>query len=394
MAYNFYRLLQRAKRINLLYVLPSDTYGSGEKSRFILQLQNDLALRNPRIKFRDLTAAIEQQQTKKYDEDIQIEKDEQTLEQLKKELQKGLYPSHLNMYINCSLQYYFSRIAKIQEMDEVEEQLGTDKFGTLVHQVLEDFFKPFAENGKPIEASDVAQMLQQLPAKVREEFIAATRGATPDRGMNYLLYKVAIQVLEKYLTLLQQSDELPLYVLRLEDTLAAVLPVQVGDEEIMVRVAGKADRIDLTGNELRVIDYKTGKVEKSQLVVKPEEVDLHFTTDPKYDKARQLWLYQYILQRTLQQSPETVLQNAPHVVPQSITPKSGILSFRNLDAGVLSSEFNFVEADGTSPKSFIAASEDLLSAFVRRMLDPQEPIKKTNDLDVCQYCPYRGICAR
>ncbi|MHC2991863.1 hypothetical protein OB13_09785 [Pontibacter sp. HJ8] len=394
MAYNFYRLLQRAKRVNLLYVLPSDTYGSGEKSRFILQLQNDLALRNPRIRFRDLTAAVDQKQTKKYDEDIVIQKDAQTLEQLKKELQRGLYPSHLNMYINCSLQYYFSRIAKIKEMDEVEEQLGADQFGTIVHQVLEDFFRPFEQNGNPIEEQHVAQMLLQLPKQVELEFKKTTRGATPERGMNYLLFKVAVQVLEKYLEGLKASEELPLYVLRLEDTLDATLAVQVGGEIVPVRVAGKADRIDLTGNELRVIDYKTGKVERNQLVVKPEDVALHFTTDPKYDKARQLWLYQYILQRTLQQSPDTILRNGQHLDSQRIIPKSGILSFRNLDAGVLSSEFNFMEADQVTPKEFVAASEELLSDLVRRMLDPQEPIRKTNDLDVCQYCPYRGICAR
>ncbi|RAU83130.1 PD-(D/E)XK nuclease family protein [Pontibacter arcticus] len=394
MAYNFYRLLQRAKRVNLLYVLPSDTYGSGEKSRFILQLQNDLALRNPKIKFRDLTAAVEQKETRKYNEDIVIQKDAQTLEQLKKELQRGLYPSHINMYINCSLQYYFSRIAKIREMDEVEEQLGTDKFGTLVHQVLEDFFKEFAQSGEPIKKQHVEAMLQNLPAQVRKEFISATRGATPDRGMNYLLYKVAIQVLEKYLLNLKNSDELPLFILRLEDTLDTVLHVQVDDELIPVRVAGKADRIDMTKNELRVIDYKTGKVERNQLVVKPEDVALHFTTDSKYDKARQLWLYQYILQQTLRKSPQTILPEGSQIDVQSITPKSGILSFRNLDAGVLTSEFNFTETDNVTPKDFVTASEELLSTFVHRMLDVNDPIRKTTDLDVCQWCPYRGICAR
>ncbi|WP_018477883.1 PD-(D/E)XK nuclease family protein [Pontibacter roseus] len=392
MAYNFYRLLQRAKRVNLLYVLPSDTYGSGEKSRFILQLQNDLALRNPGIRFRDLTAAVEQKQTKEYDEDIVIQKDAQTLEQLKQELRRGLYPSHLNMYINCSLQYYFSRIAKIREMDEVEEQLGADQFGTIVHQVLEDFFRPFEQNGEPIERMHVEQMLAQLPNQVELEFRKVTRGASPERGMNFLLYKVAVQVLEKYLdSLLSSPDELPLYVLRLEEQLETVLEVQVGDELIPVKVAGKADRIDLKGHELRVIDYKTGKVERNQVTVKPDEVELHFTTDPKYDKARQLWLYEYILHRNLQQQPETILRNGRHVQLQSIVPKSGILSFRNLDAGVLSSDFPFKEATG---KDFVAASEEILSAFVNRLLDPEEPIRKTKDLEICQYCPYRGICAR
>ncbi|MHA6249192.1 PD-(D/E)XK nuclease family protein [Pontibacter sp. CAU 1760] len=394
MAYNFYRLLQRAKRVNLLYVLPSDTYGAGEKSRFLQQLQNDLALRNPRIKLRDMTAAVELQDTRKYSEEIIIQKDSHTLEQLKNELQRGLYPSHLNMYSNCSLQYYFTRIAKIQEVEEVEEQLGADKFGTLVHQVLEDFFRKFEESGKPVQPADVAHMLEELPKQMKAEFKRVTRGATPERGMNYLLYKVAVQVVEKYLQQLLHSEELPLYVLRLEDTLKATLPVKVGDELLQVRIAGKADRIDLTGHTLRVIDYKTGKVEANQLKIKPGDAAQHFTSDAKYDKARQLWLYQYILQRTLQENPQTILRNAQHVPASSIAPQSGILSFRNLDAGVLTSEFNFTEADGTTPKDFMVASEELLAGFVQRMLDPSEPIRKTNDLEVCQWCPYKGICAR
>ncbi|MBX0332104.1 PD-(D/E)XK nuclease family protein [Pontibacter sp. HSC-14F20] len=392
MAYNFYRLLQRAKTVNLLYVLPSDTYGSGEKSRFILQLQNDLALRNPKIKFRDLTATVELRDQKKYDEDIVIHKDAQTLEQLRQELKRGLYPSHLNMYINCSLQYYFSRIAKIREIDEVEEQLGADQFGTIVHQVLEDFFRPFEQNGKPIEKPHVEQMLQGLPAKVEAEFKKVTRGATPERGMNFLLFKVAVQVLEKYLeSLLKSDDELPLYVLRLEEQLETTLQVQVGDELIPVKIAGKADRIDLKGAELRVIDYKTGKVERNQVSVKPDDVDLHFITSPKYDKARQLWLYEYILQRNLQQKPELLLRNAAHMDPARIVPKSGILSFRNLDAGVLTADFAFEQATG---QDFISASEALLTRFVQELLDPDEVIRKTKELEICQYCPYRGICAR
>ncbi|SFF85422.1 PD-(D/E)XK nuclease family protein [Pontibacter chinhatensis] len=394
MAYNFYRLLQRAKKINLLYVLPSDTYGSGEKSRFILQLQNDLALRNPKIIFRDMIAAVEQQVMRQYEEDIVVPKSPETLAQLRKELEQGLYPSHLNMYINCSLQYYFTRIAKMQEMDEVEEQLGADQFGTIVHQVLEDFFRPHAQSGSPILAEHVELMLQALPEKVKAEFGKVTRGAKPERGMNYLLYKVAVEVLEKYLQKLKESEELPLYVLRLEDTLATILPVQVGEEIVNVRIAGKADRIDLTGHELRVIDYKTGKVEQNQLRVKPEDVELHFLTDPKYGKARQLWLYEYVLKRVLEEQPETILRNAGHISPLSIAPKSGIISFRNLEPGVLSSEFNFMEEDGATPKDFVAASEELLGDFVRRMLDPEDPIQKTRDLDVCQWCAYREICAR
>ncbi|GHA59418.1 PD-(D/E)XK nuclease family protein [Pontibacter akesuensis] len=394
MAYNFYRLLQRAKTINLLYVLPSDTYGSGEKSRFILQLQNDLALRNPKIKFRDLTAAVEQQEMREYNEDIVIGKSPEIIAQLRQELERGLYPSHLNMYINCSLQYYFTRIAKMQEMDEVEEQLGADQFGTIVHQVLEDFFRPFEQSGAPIEAVHVEQMLEGLDEKVKKEFSKVTLGAKPERGMNYLLFKVAVEVLEKYLQKLIYSEELPLYVLRLEETLSAILPVQVGNTVVNVRIAGKADRIDLTGHQLRVIDYKTGKVEQNQLRVKPDDVELHFLTDPKYGKARQLWLYEYVIKRMLEESPETLLRNAQHVPVQSLEPTSGIISFRNLEAGVLPFDSDNIGGSGETGTDFKIASEKILSDFVNRVLDPEDPIQKTKDLDVCQWCAYRGICAR
>lgn len=393
MAYNFYRLLQRAKRVNLLYVLPSDTYGSGEKSRFILQLQNDLALRNRNITFRDLTAVVEQKDTKAYDEDIVIEKDAATLEQIKRDLQRGLYPSSLNTYINCSLKYYFSRIAKMQEVDEVEEQVDSAQFGTVVHQVLEDFFKPYEQSGKPIVAESIDQMLLELPKQVKMAFDQTMRGATTERGMNYLLLQVAIEVLQKYLNTLKSSSELPLYILRLEDSLTAKLPVQIDDELLEVTIAGKADRIDLTGHEVRVIDYKTGKVEANKLRVKTDDLRAPSSKTKDFDKPRQLWLYQYILQRQLHEAPQTIVGNQQQLDPATIAAKSGIISFRNIDENVLSSEFNFVDEDGQL-KDFIVASEELLRSIVQDMLNPAEPIRKTKDLEVCQWCPYKGICAR
>src|SRR5690606_17498549 len=118
-----------------------------------------LALLNPNITFREYTAVVEQKDIKAYSEDIIIEKDAATLDQIKRDLERGLYPSSLNTYINCSLKYYFSRIAKMQEADEVEEQVDAAQFGTVVHQVLEDFFAPFAESGNPIVAESIDQML-------------------------------------------------------------------------------------------------------------------------------------------------------------------------------------------------------------------------------------------
>ncbi|MDX5348762.1 MAG: PD-(D/E)XK nuclease family protein, partial [Hymenobacteraceae bacterium] len=390
---HFYRLLQRAKSVNLLYVMPSDTYGSGEKSRFILQLQHELAPRNPNIHFRDLTAVVEHRYDKKYSGDIIIEKDAEMQQKLRAELERGLYPSHLNAYVNCSLQYYFNRIAKIQETDEVEEQLGADQFGNIVHKVLEDFFQPFVENEQPVQEQDLKQMLEQLPKKVETEFKRGVLESLPQQGMNYVLQQVAVKVLEKYLNLQLKWNEQPLHILRLEQTLAVTLPVETDFGTFSVKIAGKADRIDMVGNTIRVIDYKTGLVKEDNLRIKPEEMEQTFLVDRGYDKVRQLWLYRYILARLMQEGLPFISENLLKQV-QNPELQAGILSFRTLDRGILTSQLQFPDDTDGSVASYIAESEKYLRRFVQHMLDPQEPIRKTHDLEVCQYCPYRGICAR
>jgi hypothetical protein len=386
-SYYFYRLLQRAKRVNLVYVLPSDTYGSGEKSRFILQLQHHLIPANPHITFRDLTAVVEQQESKSYHPDIVIRKDEQVLASLKQALAKGLYPSHLNMYLNCSLQYYFNKIARIQESEEVEEMIGADQFGNIIHKVLEDYFKPFLEKKLLVTAADISRMVQVLPQRVRQAFKAGTLGNIPEQGMNFLLFKVATQVLESYLQKQASSPDLPLRILSLEQNMETLLPVTLRDEILPVKIAGKADRIDQTDKAIRVIDYKTGLVQAADLKINAEQVEGHLLRDRKYEKVRQLWLYRYLMAKRLQAAGtlDTALF-APKI-------EAGIISFRNLSAGLLTSDIAFSDNPDDLPE-FIRQSEAYLADFVREMLNPDIPIRKTHDLEVCQYCPYRGICAR
>jgi len=388
-SYYFYRLLQRAKKINLLYVLPSDTYGSGEKSRFILQLQHHLVPANPNIVFRDLIAVVEQQESKSYEPDIIIQKDEQVLSSLKQALQKGLFPSHLNMYLNCSLQYYFYHIAGIKETDEIEEQIGADQFGNIIHKVLEDYYRPYQENNTLLTADDIKRMLVLLPQRVKEAFKAGTLGNVPEQGMNYLLFKVATQVLETYLKQEAESKDLPLHILSLEQKLETILPVQLGDEILEVKIAGKADRIDQTDKIVRVIDYKTGMVSAADLKIKQEQVAEHLLSDRKYEKVRQLWLYRYLMTKKLQ--AEGKLNQIPGLETKI---EAGIISFRNVTAGFMTSDIAFADKAVDSADIYIQHTETYLGNLVRDILNPEIPIKKTHDLEVCQYCIYRGICAR
>ena len=314
-------------------------------------------------------------------------------------LERGLSPTGLNEFLTCSLKFYFSRLARFQENEEVEETLGTDGFGTVVHEALEDLLTPFVTERRPLLETDLAGLLLQVPGVVQKHLVKeeAERHARPDEGLNHLFGQVAAQLISRYLQgLKDQPGMLPLRIVALEKAMTATVfvdlpvaenaaPDATSVERLAVRLYGIADRLDeLPDGRLRVVDYKTGLVEASQLnlgsknrkALPPAEATerLFSESNPKADKVRQLWLYRFLVESNGDAAAD-----------------AAIISMRKLDAGLLSANLDFLTADG---QTFRQASEAVIGRLARRILDPQEPIRKTDDLQVCQWCPYQGICAR
>ena len=399
-AYNFWRLLQRAGRVDLVYVLPgAEGTRTGERSRFLLQIENDLAMQNPALVLEDLVAQVPESAEGDHTTasplgDLVLEKDPEMLHALRGVLERGLSPSALNEFLTCSLKFYFSRLARFQENDEVEETLGTDGFGTVVHEALEDLFTPLVAENRLLTEADIPELLKQVPRLVQKHLIQEEeeRHARPDEGLNHLFGKVAVQLISRYLEgLAEQPGMLPLRIMGLEKAMAATVFVDLPATEtepaqrLPVRLYGIADRLDeLPDGRLRVVDYKTGLVEASHLnlasknrkLLPPAEALDRLLTEanPKADKVRQLWLYRFLVESNGQPAAD-----------------AAIISMRKLEAGLLSANLDFLTAEG---QDFIQASEAAIARLALRILDPQEPIRKTDDLQVCQWCPYQGICAR
>lgn len=408
-AHQFWRLLQRARQVDLLHVLPgAEGTRTGERSRFLRQIENDLAPQNPGLVLRDVVATVivaednddRQAPPSPLGEggrggevtvaspvgDLVLEKDFEMLTALRGVLIRGLSPSALNQFLNCSLQFYFARLAKFQEAEEVEEKLGADGFGTVVHEVLENLLRPFHQEKSPLTAADLPALLQQVPAEVasamRQE--EDERHARPDEGLNHVLGQVAAQLVRRYLEgLPEQTGALPLQVSGLEEILQTLVPITLpGGDTLTLRLSGIADRLDeLPDGRLRVIDYKTGLVHPHELRLQKRGEDAATATQrlltdatPAADKVRQLWLYRFMLERSGRPAAD-----------------AAIISLRNLSAGPMTADMGFLTEDGTS---FLDKGQELLTNFVHRILDPAEPIRKTDDLVRCQYCPYKGICAR
>ncbi|WBO86385.1 DUF559 domain-containing protein [Hymenobacter yonginensis] len=318
--------------------------------------------------------------------DLTLDKDAGMLQALRLLLDKGLSPTALNEYLACSLKFYFNRVARFREADEVEEALGADGFGTVVHEALEDLLTPFQKSGQPLTAADIPGLVQLAPMMVQKALRKEEkdRHARADEGLNHVLGQVASQLVRRYLEgLLTEKDGLPLQIQGLEEELHATVFVPLPDgEKLPVRLVGFADRVDqLPDGRLRVVDYKTGLVLAHELKLQKRnetaaEAAERLVLDATYsaDKVRQLWLYRFMLAQNGRPAAD-----------------AAIISLRNLPAGPMPADMGFITADG---QDFLPRSEELLGRIIRRILDPQEPIRKTDDLDKCQYCPYKGICAR
>ena len=429
-AYNFWRLLQRAERVDLVHVLPgTEGTKSGERSRFLLQLQNDLQWQNPGMVVEDLTVSVTSppvplscgegghlvgqeapfavpaegsasicppspQERGTGGEvtlgDIVLEKDEEMLAALRGVLERNISPSRLNDFLACSLRFYFNKVARLHENEEVEETLEASSFGTMIHEALETLFQPFLTNAQTITAADIPALVAQAPAEVERAMLQeeAERHARADTGLNHVYRQVATRLVVRLLeSLPQQTGLLPLRLYGLEKPLAATVFVDLPGrpEPLAVRLFGLADRVDqLPDGRLRVVDYKSGLVKKNDLQLRgyrdkytaAEATDRLLTeASSSAAKVRQLWLYRLMLAHT--EGKETA--------------ETAILSLRNLDEGLLAANLDFLtEAGG----DFRTVSDELVRKIVLRILDPAEPIRKTDDFSQCEYCPYKGICAR
>ena len=155
-AYYFYRLMQKAKNVTLIYNTETGIISAGEKSRFIMQVESELAVVNKNLKIESMLLAGDIELPKR--KEITIEKTGEVLVLLKNE--KQFSATTLSTYINCPLQFYFKKAAKLKEEEEVEEYFSAAAFGNIFHQLMDILYRESA--GKEVTADTVNGMLKYL----------------------------------------------------------------------------------------------------------------------------------------------------------------------------------------------------------------------------------------
>ncbi len=286
-AYHFYRLLQRAENIYLLYNTETDAFGSGEQSRFITQLENELVHINPNIQFNKTlyNAPVRQNEPNSFE----IVKTAPILERLDELAEKGFSPSSLATYIRNPLDFYHKKVLGIDDTDELEETVAANTLGQVIHDTLEELYRPLI--GFEIDHEAIKALKKEVPNLVTKYFEQHFKNGDIKSGKNLLTYSVAIRFITNFLKAEQRklkAENAKLEIVGLEQEFEVYLPLKNLDKTVKIR--GIIDRIDRLNGQTRIIDYKTGFVEPRTLKV--DEIELPFT-DPDYGKPFQLLMYAY-----------------------------------------------------------------------------------------------------
>lgn len=367
-AYHFYRLLQRAKNIFLIYNTEAGTLGGGEKSRFVDQLLYEIRNHNPNITIHE--SIYENLNKQQQVAEITIAKNDLILEQLFKKATDGFSPSILNVYRNCSLQFYFKVIGKLREIEEVEETIGADVMGNVIHATLEKLYSPHI--AKIVTVADLSDMLTLCEPILKNAFNEYYTENDISTGKNLLIYKVALKYVQTFLknelVAIKNKSEIKILSLEQEythDFLINALPV---------RLKGKIDRIDVSNGTLRIIDYKTGNVQSGELNFKKWE---NLLDDLQLNKSFQLLMYAWLYAKNNKQLPSQI--------------NSGIISFRELSAGVKSVS---TPLGKNLDELILQEFENVLKTIITEIVDKSIPFKQTEDKDTCEYCDFKAICSR
>ena len=285
-AYHFYRLIQDAKNVHLLYNALSSGVNTGEKSRFVTQIEMESSHEIEHLIIENSSEPI-------VSKPIEISKTKIVQERLLKWKEK-VSASHLTSYLYNPIDFYLSKILNTSETDEIEEELSVKNYGNLVHYTLQEVYEVI--KGKVLKESDLRDLIKAIDQyidvaieklKHQPEFY--------EKGMNYIHKAIAKKVIENVLNhdleLVKQGNKLEIIDIerRFEN-----IDFYLGEND-KISFLGFIDRIDKLNGTLRIIDYKTARIKNLNVKIDDDNVEEYFHNGER-KQALQLCIYHYVVQ--------------------------------------------------------------------------------------------------
>jgi len=377
-AYLFYRSLQRAENIFLFYNTETDVLGQGEMSRYLQQLIYESGLKITRHVLHNPVQPTALQP-------IIIHKNEEVMAAIHnlnvgKAGFRGISPSAINTYLECRLKFYFKQIAGIKEPKEVDDDVDARILGNFLHQVMERFYRNLYDRKKSklVEQGDFDNSEAAVNKLIDIMFIENFR-LNPNEKVAYEGQRLVVREIVKRFAsrILEQDRRRSPFVMEAVEAQGLLYNVKIDHAPGYVVIGGKIDRIDRKENELRIIDYKTGK-DKMEF----ESMDSLFERDAHRNKAAfQTFLYA-LLYKANYASPG--MQVIPGLINRDyLFGKGSVFGFKVKKGDTV-----------IATDLMINEFESRLKPILEEIFDEKEVFDQTQQIETCDYCPYKNICYR
>ncbi len=355
-AYHFYRLLQRAKNIHLLYNTEPDVLLGNEKSRFISQLQTDTSL-GPYI-----TQSVAAPETAIALEPAkEIVKTPELIGLLMELGSRGFSPSALTNYIKNPYAFYKNNVLRLNEVEEVEENIAYNTFGTIVHDTLEELYLPLV--GERITPKRLESLKKDVTSITKTNFEKFYMSKDIESGQNLIAFHVIQKYVSSVIELdIERSRSHEIILMALEKSIKAQILLPGHPQPLFLK--GKLDRLESVDGVVHILDYKTGNVASSEV----EVLDVMETiTNEKRSKAFQLLCYALML----------------HKEDQINSLNAGIVPIKKLTMGIL--PFALKKGargprDLTIDKELLIHFQEHLFTLLTDILNPEKPFVDTDSV--------------
>lgn len=387
-AYYFYRLMQRAEKVTLVYNTATDGINRGELSRFMLQFLIEWG-------YPVLRKQLEAAQSPQSSAPIIIEKTPDVMERMKSVFDirnnpKALIsPSALNCYLDCPLKFYYKYVALLSAPDEVTADIDSAKFGSIFHYAAEHIYKDLTAHGKLISKENLETLLKdevRLQTYVdngfKELFFNLPQNEQPEYNGIQLINSA---VIVKYIQQLLRNDlrYAPFTFVGSEQRIFENIEIYTPTGNIQSRIGGIIDRIDSKGESLRIVDYKTGGDADT-----PANVQSLFIPDKKRSNyVFQTFLYASIVCKKLREKNDSRLV-APALLyihraaSENYSPVIQMGEPRKPKEPV----DNFAQYEGDFRENLKTLLEDIFN--------PDISFTQTEIEDKCAYCDFKALCKK
>lgn len=381
-AYYFYRLLQRAEKVTLMYNNSSDGLNRGEWSRFMLQFL--IEWKHP-----ILLQTLQAKQSPQGSTAITLPKTPEVMQKMwhrfSLEANKDalLSPSALNCYLDCTLRFYFKYVARLKAPEEVNADIDSATFGSIFHLAAENIYKDLTAHGKVINKETIEALLKhplKLESYVDNAFKKLFFHIPQEEKSEYNgTQLINSEVIVRYLRQLLKHDYAyaPFTFEASEKDVFEEVSIHTPNGDLTTRIGGVIDRMDSKDGILRIVDYKTGgSADKSQ------SIDSLFMRDKnRSGYIFQTFLYASIMSRLSQQRIAPALLYIHRAAADDYSPIIRIKEDKEVEEVL---DFSIYEGK----------FREKLQELLEEIFHPDIPFTQTDVEDKCAYCDYKAMCRK